>query len=96
LVQTLNHASTTPLSFFTGWMPFLPPNQQRQFYIKVNNSPSDAACSKQLPSPVVANGNNRWQMPISAHQFSRPTVQQTSQQKLAGPMYIDLQLVPSF
>jgi len=28
--QTDNHASTPPLSFFTGWMPFLPPNQQRQ------------------------------------------------------------------
>ena len=25
-----NHASTPPLSFFTGQMPFLPPNQQRQ------------------------------------------------------------------
>ena len=24
-----NHTSTPPLSFFTGWMPFLPPNQQR-------------------------------------------------------------------
>jgi len=30
LLQTDNHASTTPLKFFTGWMPFLPPNQQRQ------------------------------------------------------------------
>jgi len=30
LLQTDNHASTPPLSFFTGWMPFLPPNQQRQ------------------------------------------------------------------
>jgi len=29
-LQTDNHASTQPLSFFTGWMPFLPPNQQRQ------------------------------------------------------------------
>jgi len=29
-LQTDNHASTPPLSFFTGWMPFLPPNQQRQ------------------------------------------------------------------
>jgi len=29
-LQTNNHASTSPLSFFTGWMPFLPPNQQRQ------------------------------------------------------------------
>jgi len=28
--QTENHASTTPLKFFTGQMPFLPPNQQRQ------------------------------------------------------------------
>jgi len=30
VVQTDNHASTPPLSFFTGWMPFLPPNKQRQ------------------------------------------------------------------
>jgi len=29
LLQTDNHASTTPLCFFTGRMPFLPPNQQR-------------------------------------------------------------------
>jgi len=29
-LQTDNHASITPLSFFTGRMPFLPPNQQRQ------------------------------------------------------------------
>jgi len=28
-LQTDNHASTSPL-FFTGRMPFLPPNQQRQ------------------------------------------------------------------
>jgi len=28
-LQTDNHASTQPL-IFTGWMPFLPPNQQRQ------------------------------------------------------------------
>jgi len=28
--QTDNHARTPPLSFFTGRMPFLPPNQQRQ------------------------------------------------------------------
>jgi len=30
LLQTANHASTSPLKFFTGWMPFLLPNQQRQ------------------------------------------------------------------
>ena len=31
-LQTYNHASTPPLSIynFTGRMPFLPPNQQRQ------------------------------------------------------------------
>jgi len=30
LLQTDNDASTPPLSFFTGRMPFLSPNQQRQ------------------------------------------------------------------
>jgi len=29
-LQTDNYASTPPLSFFTGRMPFLPPKQQRQ------------------------------------------------------------------
>jgi len=29
-LQTDNHASTPPLSFFTDRMPFLPPNQQYQ------------------------------------------------------------------
>jgi len=29
-LQTDNHSSTSPLSFFTGRMPFLPPNQQSQ------------------------------------------------------------------
>jgi len=29
-LQTDNHASIPPLSFFTGRMPFLSPNQQRQ------------------------------------------------------------------
>jgi len=29
-LQTDNHASTPPLIFFTGRMPFLPPNQQCQ------------------------------------------------------------------
>jgi len=28
-LQTDNHASTPPLSFLKGRMPFLPPNQQR-------------------------------------------------------------------
>jgi len=29
-LQTDNHASTLPLKFFTGRMPFLPLNRQRQ------------------------------------------------------------------
>jgi len=29
-LQTDNQTSTPPLSFFTGWMPFLPPSQQCQ------------------------------------------------------------------
>ena len=29
-LQTDNHASTLSLHIFTGWMPFLPANQQRQ------------------------------------------------------------------
>jgi len=29
-LQTDNHARTSPLSFFTGRMPSLPPNQQHQ------------------------------------------------------------------
>jgi len=29
-LQTDNHASIPPLHFFTGRVPFLPPNQQRQ------------------------------------------------------------------
>jgi len=35
-LQTDNHASTPPLSFFTGRLPFLPPNQQRQGTLKPN------------------------------------------------------------
>ena len=38
-LQTDNHASNPPLSFFTGRMPFLPPNQQRQcdYIQRINN-----------------------------------------------------------
>jgi len=44
LLQTDNHASTPPLSFFTGRMPFLLRNQQRQsteskslYHYKISN-----------------------------------------------------------
>jgi len=38
-LQTDNHASTPTTQFFTGWMPFLPPNQTasthcRHFFIQ--------------------------------------------------------------
>jgi len=43
-LQTDNQASTPPLKFFTGRMPFLPPNQQRQstegiiiYYLFINH-----------------------------------------------------------
>jgi len=44
-LQTDNHASTPPLSFFTGRMPFLSPNQQRQ--------------STEGPKFIVARGSNK-------------------------------------
>jgi len=37
-LQTDNHASTSPLSFFTGQMPFLLPNQQRQSTEDMNHA----------------------------------------------------------
>ena len=41
LFQTDNHTSTPPLLFFSGRMPFLPPNQQRQStdigYVRCND-----------------------------------------------------------
>ena len=37
-LQTDNHASTPPLSFFTGQMPFLLPNQQRRSTEGKNNN----------------------------------------------------------
>jgi len=37
-LQTDNHTSTSLLKFFTGWMPFLPPNQQCQSIEGIINS----------------------------------------------------------
>jgi len=49
LLQTDNHANTSPLSFFTGQMPFLPPNQQRQSTegIKLNPMQQNQTTRKQ-------------------------------------------------
>ena len=46
LLQTDNHASTPPLSFFTGWMPFLPPNQQRQSTEGINSNSDTVAVTE--------------------------------------------------
>jgi len=43
-LQTDNHASTRTLSFFTGRMPFLPPNQQRQ---STEGNTQTAKCNRQ-------------------------------------------------
>jgi len=50
-LQTDNHASTAPLSFFTGRMPFLPPNQQRQ-------STKGSLCPQQVRNKSTTNRSN--------------------------------------
>jgi len=50
-LQTDNHASTPPL-FFTGRMPFLPPNQQRQS----TEGTQEVALLKTLGIPSLASG----------------------------------------
>ena len=60
LLQTDNHASTPPLSFFKGQMPFLPPNQQRQstegqFLHVSNKQQNHYPCSNShyFPHPLI-------------------------------------------
>jgi len=53
-LQTDNHASTPPLSFFTGRMPFLPPNQQCQSTEGEPPGITEAGCCGQLTSSVIA------------------------------------------
>ena len=45
-LQTDNHASTPLLSFFTGRMPFLPPNQQRQSTEGTTNRNHNTQCTQ--------------------------------------------------
>jgi len=56
-LQTDNHASTPPLKFFIGQMPFLPPNQQRQStegnrLIQQNSPTNSTEGSKSISQPV--------------------------------------------
>jgi len=54
-LQTDNHANTPPLSFFTGRMPFLPPNQQRQSTEGTNTqSDSDVIIVPYLCQLIIA------------------------------------------
>jgi len=45
-LQTDNHTSTPPLSFFTGRMSFLPPNQQRQSTEGISRFRSISCCCR--------------------------------------------------
>jgi len=49
-LQTDNHASTQPLKFFTGRVPFLPPNQQHQ--------------STEVPERQTPQHNKQTELPI--------------------------------
>ena len=53
-LQTGNHASTPPLKFFTGRMPFLPPNQQRHYKMKTNLQKQEVN-EKPTPSMSIFN-----------------------------------------
>jgi len=60
LLQPQNHASTPPLSFFTGQMPFLPPNQRQ----------STEGCQELNPTQRNKKYNNtiaKWSMPTHTH-----------------------------
>jgi len=63
-LQTDNHASTPPISFFTGRMPFLPPNQQRQ-------STEGIAHTVNRITPVRCLHNKMWFTPISQHSAAK-------------------------
>ena len=55
VLQTDNHASTPPLSFFTGWMPFLPPNKQCQSTegkVEIIDGGCFYTCARTLPEPI--------------------------------------------
>jgi len=57
-LQADNHTSTPPLNFFTGRMPFLPPNQQRQSTEGLTQSFSSSCCTRKFyvtPSYIAKN-----------------------------------------
>jgi len=56
-LQTNNHATIPPLKFFTGWMPFLPPNQQHQSTGGTTNGKKQLKCESEFKQ--VSNVTNQ-------------------------------------
>ena len=79
-LQTDNHTSTPPLSFFTGRMPFLPPNQQCQStegpkYI------SKSTVKAQIAKTCSILGNRQTLLPVLKLWYSGTHTRQTNSQK---------------
>jgi len=72
-LQTDNHASTSLFSFFTGRMPFLPPNQQRQS-TEGNTSDVPADASSKLYSKSSTNQTSRVRTVVGFVQFAAQRV----------------------
>ena len=70
-LQTDNHASTPPLSFFTGRMPFLPPYQQRQ---SIEGIPCSylRGTQQQTRRTLLQRSTNGTDRRTDARQFCRP------------------------
>ena len=66
-LQTDNHASNPSLKFFTGRMPFLPPNQQCQS--------ADGTSKLQLVGPISTTQIIKW--PNATYRPPRPTRRRT-------------------
>jgi len=67
-LQTDNHASTTPLIFFAGRMPFLPPGHQRQ------STRSSNITTYFISQVECFQYNNRLHTPVCFINFSRHSI----------------------
>jgi len=65
-LQTDNHTSTPPLCFFTGRMPFLPPNRQRQS-TEGNTSQQKIVRKKLITKTMYADKNEQGQRSMEKH-----------------------------
>ena len=71
-LQTNNHASTPSLSFFTGRMPFLPPNQQCQSTEGVTHAIATQLITSFISSPPGKRSRRRAYVLPSFLIFSTP------------------------